>query len=831
MRQQSIRTAVLGLSGELTTMQPSEKRTLTSIGKDSHFQGILERLTVCAELSYDEKSILLATAILFIQNYQKDLRNTSYADFAYFIILKYSVQYSDYRPLYDFSMNFGFYPIAKSILDNSLIESSEISNCLSSVQLDSFRNRNDYVETLEQHIESQRFLNDNSCEIGYFAPTSFGKSSLIIDYIKKLENCDVKIGIIVPTKSLLVQTYQMVRGARLPLKLIIHDEMYDGDASFIAIFTQERALRLLNKRDLSFDLLFVDEAHNILKGDARSVLLSRLLAINGALNASQKIIYLSPLVRNSDSLRLSEKQKISSHVINFNVKEPELFELRLNNEVYQYNRFVGQFYKLSEGTALDEYIETNSGEKNFIYNYRPVRIEKLAGEICEFIPPNSATEAIKEIEHVLQREVHSDFYAVKYLKHGVVYLHGKLPDIIKEYLEYKYKTLPELRYVIANSVILEGMNLPIDTLFIFNTRSLYGKELMNLIGRVNRLNTIFIPEENRLQRLLPKVHFINNEEHGGKNSKMENKISLLRSRVFDDTVKNPTLDAFEIDKLSEVHAEKARETQENERFLTSIHESKHDEVRAYLIQSGIMEFYNDSPEVIDRFVDKCEVLRDGLFTDWASMTMMEKISYIFIHTPDNVSDIEVRRLSFAEARNYYETHILVAQKKSLNENINSQVKYFKQLAKSDSSRLYFGHSYGEVPYVSDAYSNYSQNVYVDLSTKSNEQLVNLAVVKLKMEDDFISFKLNKFIVMLYDFELISADEYNLYIYGTTDEEKIGLAKFGLSIRMISRLESDGQLANLNFDRFNNLRANSRFREFLGTVDDFYRFEINRVLGA
>jgi hypothetical protein len=182
----------------------------------------------------------------------------------------------------------------------------------------------------------------------------------------------------------------MVRNACLPLKLIIHDEMYDGEDSFIAIFTQERALRLLKKRDLSFDLLFVDEAHNILKDDSRSVLLSRLLATNGALNANQKIIYLSPLVRNSDSLRLSERQKISSHVINFNVKEPELFELRLNNDVFQYNRFVGQFYKLSEGVAQNEYIKANSGEKNFIYNYRPVRIEKLAGDICEFIPPDSA---------------------------------------------------------------------------------------------------------------------------------------------------------------------------------------------------------------------------------------------------------------------------------------------------------------------------------------------------------------------------------------------------------------------------------------------------------
>jgi hypothetical protein len=42
----------------------------------------------------------------------------------------------------------------------------------------------------------------------------------------------------------------------------------------------------------------------------------------------------------------------------------------------------------------------------------------------------------------------------------------------------------------------------------------------------------------------------------------------------------------------------------------------------------------------------------------------------------------------------------------------------------------------------------------------------LAIVKLKIEDDFVSFQLNKFITMMYDYELIDEDEYNLQIYGT-----------------------------------------------------------------
>ena len=83
--------------------------------------------------------------------------------------------------------------------------------------------------------------------------------------------------------------------------------------------------------------------------------------------------------------------------------------------------------------------------------------------------------------------------------------------------------------------------------------------------------------------------------------------------------------------------------------------------------------------------------------------------------------------------------------------------------------------------------------------------------------------------MLFDYKLIDLDEYNLYIYGTTDEQKIALTKYGLNISLISRLSEDGQLSNMSFDSYNNLTANENFYKFLDSVDDFYKFEIKRFL--
>jgi len=817
-------------------MLKNEKIVLTSIGKDPLFRIVTEKLLNNINLNYSEKTYILACSILFIKYFEGDKRLTSYIEFAYFIILKYSLTYKDYKPLYDFSVNFGFYPIVKIILENNLLDEYKIDDHFINIGLNRFKKENNDIETLEQHIESKNFLTDITNEKSYLAPTSFGKSFLIIDYIRALPKINWKIAIIVPTKSLLVQTHKMIKGAELKSKIIIHDEMYDNSLSFIAIFTQERALRLLNKNsNLFFDVIFIDEAHNILKQDSRSILLSRLIAKNRFRNIEQKIVYLSPLIDNVNNLKISPLQNISKHSVNFNVKEPEIFEYKMNNEIFKYNRFLNQFYKVGEDINVLSYLMRNSKLKNFIYGYSPRKIELLARDLSRFLPEIEISDDLQQLRNILKREVHKDFYIIEYLKFGIIYLHGKLPDIIKEYLEDKFKSLKEIKYIIANTVILEGINLPIDCLFIFNTRGLGGKELINLIGRVNRLNNIFSPHSNNLNKLLPPVHFVNNIEYNCKNSAMENKIKLLRDRIFADEIENPTLNSFDFNNLKinkndkENKYEKIKLIQENEKFLYSEDNSYYDKIKKYLIENGIAEFYVNLDVLVKRFCLVTEIAEYKKIDEWRGESVMDKIAYIFIDDVENISDFSFKRLKDKEARNYYENYILIGQKKSLNENIDSQYKYFKTKVFSREPRLYIGSSYGEESRESSYYPESKLRVYIDLSKKSDAELINLAIVKIKIEEDFISFKLNKFILMMYDYDLISEDEYNIYVYGTMDKKKINLTRYGLSISLISRLEKDEQLKNLSFDEFNNLVGNEALNEFKNNIDDFYRFEINRYL--
>ncbi|MFP3471588.1 hypothetical protein R0J90_16220, partial [Micrococcus sp. SIMBA_144] len=86
------------------------------------------------------------------------------------------------------------------------------------------------------------------------------------------------------------------------------------------------------------------------------------------------------------------------------------------------------------------------------------------------------------------------------------------------------------------------------------------------------------------------------------------------------------------------------------------------------------------------------------------------------------------------------------------------------------SYLFIGNSFGDVVLQSFKYKNieYQQEVYINLKGKSRQQLANISLVKIKLEEDFVNFKLKKLITFLYDFKFISEDTYLLAVYGSSD---------------------------------------------------------------
>lgn len=810
-------------------------KTIKGLRSLPEFERIIKKITLypndeTIKLEENEKVFLLSSAIILSKNYSMDKRYQSYAELAYYIILKYSLITNDFTPLYDFAVNFGFYPIAKSLVEKEKIEMDSIINYNTQARIEEEFKFNNLIETYNQKEIRNSILESESIEICFIAPTSFGKSSLIVEDIKKNLKSRNKISVIVPTKSLLTQTFRMLKKEIPRRKIILHDEMYENETEFLSVLTQERALRLLQKNGaLYFDTLYIDEAHNLFNKDSRTILLSRLIRLNKKRNTNHRVIYLSPLISNSDNLRFDIEQDIVEQKIDFNMKEPEIYELCSDSTIQKYNRFIDKFYPFGNENSFLSYIYKTKRNKNFFFLTAPRKIEMFAKQLYDYLPSSHTTDIeLEKVAENLKKYIHEDFYGIHYLKKGIVYLHGKLPDHIKEYLEYKFQTLNSIHFLVANNVILEGINLPIDSLYILSVHALSAERLTNLIGRVNRLNMIFNSSNEDYSLLLPNVHFVNTHEYGRKNGKMSHKIRQLRTGRFPDEINNPLLLEFDMDKFDvekDVDLKKletAKKIISEETFILGEEVTTGiDKLKKKMIELGMNTVYNMSDSL-------CELLLSRITKkeDMIEDCIISEIQTIFVNGLDSmIIDEEFARLKNHDAISYYENFISYSKKKSLKENIENVLSHFRIRRESNNSLMYMGGSYGEVPY--DGINSRGNPVYVELKQKNDTELVNLAIVKLKLENDFINYTMIKFFQLMLDYNIISNQYYNSLVYGTNNETKLNLLKQGLTINVINKLDSDNQIQNIIIDENNIASGNKQFEEYKETLDDFFRFEIDK----
>ena len=808
------------------SIRGKEKSLFTRMGKNNLFAQRFHELlsSNVGDWTNKEKEYILSCAVLFFNYYNLNTAYKNYFRIGYYIILKYAILFKDYKPLYDISLQIGFYPISDFIIKHKLIEMSTLyENLINQSIYERYRSDSNYIETFEQNNTSKDILSNEVNDIVYVAPTSYGKSSLVKDIIKKFKYD--KIGIIVPTKSLLTQTYNDIKRLGLNYKLILHDEMYSEEYDrFIGILTQERATRLLSQHPIHFDLMVVDEAHNLFKDDSRSIILSRLILLNYSKNKKQRLIYLSPLVNDGNNLKL--RQINSNFVIkgiNHDLKTFEIYYWKDNKSLI-YNRFNDLYIEESEEIDFWSYIQKHSKNKNFVYLYRPKHIEKFARDLYNKLAPIPISDELSEVISTLKTEVHPSFYMISMLERGVIYLHAKMPTIIKEYLEDVFKKESAIKYMIANNVILEGVNHPIDNLFIASTYSIQGKQLINLIGRVNRLNEVFSGANSSLDRLVSTVHFIEHSDYSS--SDMKNKIVLLRDYSFSDEIENPLIESYDVNKKKteskEVKDKEIIDT--TDIILSNKAETLYDRIAKYLLENDIASMYTNQANVY-------HIIENNIksFVLHEEIQIVDVVYEIFVKNLEPyICDIEISRLQNKPAINYYNRYLTNIQKMSLNERIVITTNYFKEKAVTPDPLLYIGASYGECSKNTNDYQ-VGKMVYVNLVGKSEREMVNLAIVKLKLEEDFVSYKLVKLIQFLHDFEIIPNDFYNQYMYGTVDETVISLVRQGLGVNVVKKIFDDNQIANLYWDNNGNLKATEDFILYMKKLSPLVRFELEKHL--
>lgn len=756
---------------------------------------------------------LLQLAIYLVKNFEKN-HDVIDVEFAYYIFLKYAARTKDYRPLFDFSTNFGFYPVSVKLYD--LMNNNSFSASYAVEVIEEEYKTAEYVQTFEQKKAETKIeeLDEERTDVSFIAPTSFGKSESIINLIKR--NTSKNILIIEPSRALLAQTASKIHENFPEKKVIVHEEMYNNEENYVAVMTQERAIRLVTKHNnLNIKILCIDEAHNLLDKEPRNLLLSVLIKILKDIY-SPKCYYFSPVIVDSNSLRVDINQLIKEVRISFNLKEPELFEFRKDKSIHQYNRFLNKHYTVGKKDSFEKYIIDVSKDKNFVFLSTPSKIEQFSIYFSQYLTNQNESDSLNNLINVLEKHVNEKFYLCNLLKKGILYLHAKIPDIIKEYLIYKYEKIPEIKYLVANTVILEGMNLPIDTLFILSDYKLDEKKLINLIGRVNRLNYIFSETSFNCTRLLPSVHFVDTKKWNHKIHKMEKLVEELATANPTDKIENPILTDFD------ASTEKGKQALKNAQDMTDsfLNNDETDELKAFkkaFYKYGLNKCYKNTTKQF--FKDLYDKIKEN--ENYDDDVILSKLSEIFILPFTRyIKDLEFLRLQNYKTIEFYEDYYIRYTSLLLSEKINFMYRYIKK----GPDLFYIGSTYGEI-----IYGNSQQKVYINKKDKTDEELINIAISKIKIEDDFLSYTLNNFINLMFDYKIISEETYNKYIFGATDEKQIKLYKNGMPSFIVAILKHDGQLNNIEIKDNGECIGNSEYQDFKNTQDDFVQYHLGRYI--
>ena len=276
-------------------------------------------------------------------------------------------------------------------------------------------------------------------------------------------------------------------------------------------------------------------------------------------------------------------------------------------------------------------------------------------------------------------------------------------------------------------------------------------------------------------------------------------------------------------KLNDYHQVKGKED-----FLISSELDDNNKVKRILLESDILSVYFNSEQIISKLSEKVDNITQEPF--WDRAHIIDKVYLFFIKDLENyLFKRDFLRLQHQKARDFYKMFTSNLHRLSLKEHISDTIRYFQSIKYLPQGReFYIGDSYGEVGKVNPD-GRPGKFVYLDLASKSNKEIANIALVKIKIESDFVSYTLNNFVNVMNDLGVISEEEYDLYIYGTTNKSNSDFVKLGLSGSLINKLDRDNQMINLSINEHGYVDYNDDFVNYLRDQDDLVKFEIGKFI--
>lgn len=777
--------------------KPKKALTIAQLNNTA-FSELYKKLLFDQNITDEEKVKLLSISVILINQSDKNLQHLGYR-----ITLLYAIKTKDYKPLYELALNNGLMPVAHLIdrlCDDNQTTDLPIDSFFSTFirsHIDTFKSK-EIIFTEQQFLLNKIFHDKKAQSLSIIAPTSYGKSELILNSLR--ENYNKKTCIIVPTKALIAQTRKRILVENIPWikKIITHHEMYNNqDESFsVFVLTQERLHRLMNTNpNFSFDLVFIDEAHNLLNNDSRNRLLASTLCVLEYRNKDIIFKFLTPFLINANHLNRKYSQcKADFFRIDEYVKSERfyIFDFRANKQCsFVYDQFLNKTFEFNTPyLEVAELITKTAAVKNIIYINTPKKLQQFAVEFAEQLPPISCPillDACKE----LASHIDVEYHLIDCLRKGIVYHHGSVPDTIRLYVEYLFNQSSSLKYLISSSTLLEGVNLPIERLYLLSNQkgasNLSSSQFKNLIGRVSRFSEVFTyTSDDSIKKLAPKIYLIGTEGYIRSDANLEKFIKKVMNVTAkqEDDVQNELLTYTEITDDNRLDFEKIIEHMENlEKGIISDYNNKYVKTKiGYLLLAHNVQEINIFEKEVD-IQSKLEVATNELgMLIKDSKTLLKVIADCFISELVSLDENNslLSRLQKDEAQNFYAMFLdWKIERLSMKETIQRILFYWNNLP-AGRTTVYVGRKWGDL-----ALNETNPHIrnYTKISDKTEKEKINLAILRIKEEQDFIENNLFKFIDILYESEFLDESFFKKIKYGTDDPVKIALIKNGFSLTL------------------------------------------------
>lgn len=371
---------------------------------------------------------------------------------------------------------------------------------------------------------------ENNQKLFISAPTSFGKTSLINEYILKNRSLYNQILYIVPTNSLTEELFNKLVDLNikyhLGFRISTRQSIIDSEKNLL-ILTPERFLLFLEKYDVNFfNLIIMDEAYKILNESNDSIndfvnnraykFRKTIDIIASSLN---KVIFLSPYTYKFDESMNKFIKRYNITPINRKLEyvNHELVLLRTRKNISEYFNIkeCGGFYSGDSVSKKVSFIlEYLKNDKNIVYVSGYDKAYEILDKYESRIEISDRSIRFKKFySHLISKYTTDNlevWKVIQGLEKGIGIYISPIPRYIKKELVNLYNN-DELNTFIVTTSFVEGVNtnaknIIVTSQYTAKNKSLSELDLLNIAGRAGRfgehsIGKIITVESNVYDRL------------------------------------------------------------------------------------------------------------------------------------------------------------------------------------------------------------------------------------------------------------------------------------------------------------------------------------------